>query len=64
MVLSYLMLCICRRGISFEPITTVDDELVATQTQIGENKKEIPCPTIRDSFSIPTVCKKEDWYSC
>lgn len=59
MGMSYVMLCICRRGISFESITTVDDEVVETQTQIGEDRKEIPRPPIRDSFSIPSLSKED-----
>ena len=52
------LLSLCRHGINFVNITTVDNEIVATEKQIGDEKKEIPEPIIKESFSIPSG-KKE-----
>lgn len=49
--------CVCTNT-NFVNITTVDNEIVATEKQIGDEKKEIPEPIIKESFSIPSG-KKE-----
>ncbi|KAK8807541.1 hypothetical protein WA171_000496, partial [Blastocystis sp. BT1] len=43
------LLSLCRHGINFVNITTVDNEVVATEKQIGDEKKEIPEPIIKES---------------
>ncbi|KAK8828644.1 hypothetical protein WA577_000127, partial [Blastocystis sp. JDR] len=41
-VLSYVILSVCRNGINFVDITTVDNEIVDAEKQMGEVKKEVP----------------------
>lgn len=40
--MSYIVLSFSRNGINFVDITTVDNEIVAAEKQIGEIKKEVP----------------------
>ena len=39
-MLSYVILSVCRNGINFVDITTVDNEIVDAEKQMGEVKKE------------------------
>lgn len=41
-IMSYIVLSFSRNGINFVDITTVDNEIVAAEKQIGEIKKEVP----------------------
>ena len=57
-ILSLCIFSLSKKGISFVDITTVDNEVVAAEQQVGQEKKEVPQMPIESEFSIPHV-KKE-----
>lgn len=52
------MFSLSKKGISFVDITTVDNEVVAAEQQVGQEKKEVPQMPIESEFSIHHI-KKE-----
>ena len=59
--MSYIVLSFSRNGINFVDITTVDNEIVAAEKQIGEIKKEVPEIQLNQMQSLKV--KKEKWFS-
>lgn len=58
-MLSYVILSVCRNGINFVDITTVDNEIVDAEKQMGEVKKEVPEMQLKRMDSLKV--KKEKW---
>lgn len=57
-----MILSVCRNGINFVDITTVDNEIVDAEKQMGEVKKEVPEMQLKRMDSLKV--KKEKWLVC